>query len=169
MPETASLSLAVSNGDVILIIVFVTIPIAAIAFIANAGNAFRSIGKGGLSVEFESDNPHGLIDSGAGAEAAGVREDELRQMLEAKAYRQRARGETPLDVEEELAKVLTEQRPAAPSSSDPQLREEVRQLVVARNARRARQGKEPLDVDAEVERQLQELENLGQSSSGREP
>ncbi len=163
MPEAASLTLAVSNGDVILIIVFAAIPIAAIAFIANAGNAFKSIGKGGLSVEFESDNPHGLIDSGAGENEAAVNEAELRQMLEAKAYRQQARGETPLDVDEELAKALTEQRsPAAPSSGDPQLREEVRQLVVARNQRRARQGKEPLDVDAEVERQLQELENLGQ-------
>ena len=179
---------AVSNGDVILIIVFVTIPIAAIVFIANAGNAFKSIGKGGLSVEFESDNPHGLIDSGAGGgDDAAVNEAELRQMLEAKAYRQEARGETPLDVDEELAKALAEQRsPAAPSGGGPppagggrqqgggpqpppppprqgaQLREEVRQLVVARNERRARQGKEPLEVDAEVERQLQELENLGQ-------
>jgi hypothetical protein len=152
---------AVSNGEVILIIVFVTIPVAAIAFIANAGNAFRSIGKGGLSVEFESDNPQGMRDSGAEAEPAGAREDELRQMLEAKAYRQSARGETPLDVEQELARVLAE-KPAAPSNDDPALREEVRQLVVARNQRRARQGKEPLDVDAEVARQLRELENLGQ-------
>jgi hypothetical protein len=152
---------AVSNGDVILIIVFVTIPVAAIAFIANAGNAFRSIGKGGLSVEFESDNPQGMRDSGAEAEPSGAREDELRQMLEAKAYRQSARGETPLDVEQELARVLAE-KPAAPSNDDPALREEVRQLVVARNQRRARQGKEPLDVDAEVARQLRELENLGQ-------
>ncbi len=152
---------AVSNGDVILIIVLVTIPIAAIAFIANAGNAFKSIGKGGLSVEFESDLSQGMRDSGAEAEATGVREDELRQMLEAKAYRQQARGEQPLDVDAELQRLLTE-KPEAPSGGDPALREEVRQLVVARNERRARQGKEPLDVDAEVERQLAELENLGQ-------
>ena len=156
---------AISNGDVILIIVFAAIPIAAIAFIANAGNAFKSIGKGGLSVEFESDRPQqGLTDSGAGgASEAAINEAELRQMLEAKAYRQEARGETPLDVEEELAKALTEQRsPAAPGSDDAQLREEVRQLVTARNERRVRQGKEPVDVEAEVERQLRELENLGQ-------
>jgi hypothetical protein len=157
-------ALAITNGDVILIIVFVTIPIAAIAFIANAGNAFKSIGKGGLSVEFESDNPQGLIDSGAGGGSeAEINEAELRQMLEAKAYRQEARGETPRNVDEELENALAEHRsPASPGGSDPHLREEVRQLVVARNERRARQGKEPLDVDAEVERQLQELENLGQ-------
>jgi hypothetical protein len=156
---------AVTNGDVILIIVFVSIPIAAIAFIANAGNAFKSIGKGGLSVEFESDNAQqGLIDSGAGAaSAAEVNEAELRQMLEAKAYRQQSRGETPLNVDEELARALAEQRTPSPGGGDDaQLREEVRQLVNARNERRVRQGKEPLDVEAEVARQLRELENLGQ-------
>ena len=155
---------AISNGDVILIIVFVTIPIAAIAFIANAGGAFKSIGKGGLSVEFESDNPRGMIDSGAADVEARANEEELRQMLQAKAYRQEARGETPLDVDEELGKALAEQRspPLSGGTDDAQLREEVRQLVVARNDRRARQGKEPLDVEAEVERQLRELENLGQ-------
>jgi len=155
--------LAITNGDVILIIVFVTIPVAAIAFIANASKNFESIGKGGLSVEFESDNPQGLIDSGAGGGSeAEINEAELRQMLEAKAYRQEARGETPLNVDEELAKALAEQRAPQSTGNDAQLREEVRQLVVARNERRTRQGKEPLDVDAEVERQLQELENLGQ-------
>jgi hypothetical protein len=154
---------AVSNGDVILIIAFAAIPIAAIAFIANAGNAFKSIGKGGLSVEFESDNPRGLIDSGAADVEAQANEEELRQMLQAKAYRQESRGEAPLDVDEELAKALAEQRtPASPGGDDAQLREEVRQLVTARNERRGRQGKEPLEVEAEVERQLRELENLGQ-------
>jgi hypothetical protein len=156
---------AVSNGEVILIVVLVTIPIAAIAFIVNASSAFKSIGKGGLSVEFESDAPQGLTDSGlgGGGDPAGSNEAELRQMLEAKAYRQEARGETPLDVDAELERLLAEQRAApADPSADPQLREEVRQLVVARNERRARQGKEPLDVDAEVNRQLRELENLGQ-------
>jgi hypothetical protein len=163
VPETAFLAPAITNGDVILIIVVAAIPIAALAFILNAGDAFKSIGKGGLSVEFESDNPQGLIDSGAGEDTAAVNEAELRQMLEAKAYRQEARGETPLDVDEELAKALAEQRsPSSGGASDPQLREEVRQLVVARNERRARQGKEPLDVDAEIERQLRDLENLGQ-------
>jgi hypothetical protein len=163
VPPDAFVPTAISNGEVILIVVLVTIPIAAIAFIVNASSAFKSIGKGGLSVEFESDAPQGLTDSGIGGEPAGAREDELRQMLEAKAYRQSARGETPLDVDAELERLLTEE-PAAPAdpSADPALREEVRQLVVARNERRARQGKEPLDVDAEVARQLRELENLGQ-------
>ena len=83
-------------------------------------------------------------------------------MLEAKAYRQRSRGEPPLDVDAELAKLLAEAPRHRASSADPQLADEVRQLVVARNERRVRQGKEPLDVDREVERQLRELEGLGQ-------
>ena len=100
---------AVTNGEVIVIVVVVAIPLAAIAFIANAGNAFRSIGKGGLSVEFDSDADQELRDTGGG-ESAGVQVEELRQMLEAKAYRQQARGETPLDVDAELERLLAEQR-----------------------------------------------------------
>jgi len=154
--------IALSNGDIIMIIVFVAIPVAAVVFVLGAGGAFRSIGKGGLSVEFESDLGEGLRDSGAEASSAGDADAELRQLLEAKAYRQEARGETPLDVESELERLRAEQRTPTVSSADPALREEVRQLVVARNERRERQGKEPLDVDAEIERQLRDLENLGQ-------
>jgi hypothetical protein len=154
--------LGVSNGDIILIVVFIAIPIAAVFFALGAAGAFRSIGKGGLSVDFDSDYGEGLRDSGAEMGSASDADAELRQLVEAKAYRQSARGETPLDVEAELARLRAEQRSPSVSNADPALREEVRQLVVARNERRARQGKEPLDVDAEIERQLRDLENLGQ-------
>jgi hypothetical protein len=156
------LSLAITNGEVILIIVFAAIPIAAVAFIAGAGNALRQVGKGAFSVEFESDMPQKLRDTDAEAADLSEREDEIRQLLEAKAYRQESRGEEPIDIDSELDRLLSEESSAQRPSDDAALREEVRQLVVARNARRERQGKEPLDVDAEVERQLRELENLGQ-------
>jgi hypothetical protein len=154
------IALSLSTGDVILIVVLVTIPIALLTFALGAKNALDQVGKGQFSVEFESDLPSKVTDSDAegGPEA---REDEIRQMLEAKAYRQRARGEKGVDVNAELNRLLTE-APAVPAGTDAQLAEEVRQLVVARNERRARQGKEPLDVEQEVERQLRELENLGQ-------
>ena len=145
--------LALSNGEVILIVALAAIPIAGLAFAAGAGNAFRQIGKGRFSVEFEDDLPQKVRDSDAEA-SPDVREEEIRQLLEAKAYRQSSRGE-------ELGRLITDQAAAAPGE-DPALREEVRQLVIARNERRQRQGKEPLDVDAEIERQLRELENLGQ-------
>jgi hypothetical protein len=154
------LALSLSTGEAILIVVLVALPISLATFVLGAGNALKQIGKGQFAVEFDSDLPQRASD-GPRAGSGEAREAEIRQMLEAKAYRQRARGETPVDVEAELAKLLAD-RPPGSRGADPGLAEEVRQLVVARNERRMRQGKEPLDVDEEVERQLQELENLGQ-------
>jgi hypothetical protein len=154
----AALPLGLSDGEVILLVVFVAIPLAGIVFIAGAGNAYREIGKGGLSLDLESDHPQPMRDSGAGQ---AVAEEELRQLVEAKAYRQRARGEQPVDVDSEVERLLREQQ-APPVRQDAGLRDEVRQLVIARNERRVRQGKEPLDVDQEVDRQLRDLEGLGQ-------
>jgi uncharacterized iron-regulated membrane protein len=153
-------ALSLSTGEVILIIVFTTIPIALLTFILGAKNALDQVGKGQFAVEFERDLPSSITDSDA-EEGSGSREDEIRQLLEAKSYRQKARGEAPLDVDAELKRLLAEQ-PQQASGIDHRLVEEVRQLVVARNERRVRQGKEPLDVEEEVERQLRELENLGQ-------
>ncbi|OLE37000.1 MAG: hypothetical protein AUG48_05655 [Actinobacteria bacterium 13_1_20CM_3_68_9] len=153
-------ALSLSTGEVILIVVLAAIPVSLATFVFGAGNALKQIGKGQFAVEFDSDLPSRLIDSSP-APSGEAREAEIRQMLEAKAYRQQTRGEAPLDVEAELGKLLAE-RPAASPGVDRDLAEEVRQLVVARNERRVRQGKEPLDVDEEVRRQLRELENLGQ-------
>jgi hypothetical protein len=159
---TTEIPLAVSNGEVILIVVAIAIPISALAFVLGAGDALRQIGKGQFGVEFDADLRPTLPGSGTATDPPpAVREAEIRQMLEAKAFRQASRGEPPLDVEAELERLLAE-TPPAPTAGDRALRVEVRQLVVARNERRARQGKEPLDVEAEVNRQLRELENLGQ-------
>ena len=150
--------LALSNGDAIVIIVLVAIPAAALSF-AGAGTAFKQIGKGPLSIEQE------LPQKGSGAAPISreVRELEIRQLLEAKAYRQAQRGENQLDVDLELERLLAEERATGSGlRADAQLVAEVRELVEASNARRIRMGREPLDVDAEVERQLDELESLGQ-------
>jgi hypothetical protein len=150
--------LALSTGDVFLIAVVVAVPFAILSFALGAKGALGQIGKGPLSIEQEMPQSEG----GSSAAASGeVREAEVRQMVQAKAYRQAARGEEPLDVEAEVERLM-ETAPAPSLGGDAGLREEVRQLVVARNERRARRGEEPLDVDAEVERQLRELENLGQ-------
>ena len=153
-------ALSLSTGEVILIVVLVAIPISMATFIFGAGDALRQIGKGQFGVEFESDLPRPITDDSASA-SPHVREAEIRQMLEAKAYRQRARGGPELDVDAELARLLEGVHASRPQA-DPQLVEEVRQLVAARNERRVRQGKEPLDVDLEVARQLRDLESLGQ-------
>jgi hypothetical protein len=144
-----------------MIVVIATVPVALLTFALGARKALDEVGKGQFAVEFESDLPSKVSDSDADAATSATRDAEIRQLLEAKSYRQEARGEDPLDVDAELKRVL-EEKPKQASGIDRRLVEEVRQLVVARNERRARQGKEPLDVDEEVERQLRELENLGQ-------
>jgi hypothetical protein len=141
------LPIALSNGEVILLVVLVVAPIAAVAF-ARSGAVYREIGKGTFAMDRDGEGE----DLGAAMGRAAA-EAEVRQMLEAKAFRQRARGETPLDVDAELSRMAS--APAV-SGSDPALVAEVRQLVLARNARRVRQGREPLDVEAEVARSLRD-------------
>ena len=150
---------AVSNGEVLILIGALAVPIAALAFI-TVGPLLKSLGKGRFAMEMERPPPSTGGPVGSPASDSAAREAEIRQMLEAKAYRQSERGESPLDVEDEY-KRLTEEKPAT-LASDPGLVAEIRQLAVARNERRERQGKEPLDIDAEVERQLRELEDIGQ-------
>jgi hypothetical protein len=153
--------IGLAPGDVFLIVAAIAVPIAAIAFIL-VGPSLRQLGKGRFSVEFEHDLDQGTLrDSDAEAESDEVREEEIRQLVEAKAFRQAARGETPLNVETEVGRLLSD-RPVTDLAGDPTLVEEVRQLVIARNARRERRGEQPLDVETEVTRQLRELENLGQ-------
>ena len=135
---------------IVLVIVVALAALAAVGTLLGMGAQYRSIGKGGLSLD-EPDRPRGPApDSAAGrAEAAA----EIRQLVEAKSARREARGEAPLDVDAEIA-ALTRPPEAA---RDDALRDEVRQLVIASNERRERRGEPPLDVGAEVDRQLREL------------
>jgi hypothetical protein len=135
-------------GIVLIVVVAVAAIVAVVTFLGS-GRAYEQIGRGGLSLRDESDRP-----APEPLSAGGVRNEEIRQMLEARNARRVRRGEEPLDVEAELS-ALT--RPAV----DPTLALEIRQLVEARNARRLRQGREPLDVEAEVERRLRELAEEG--------
>jgi hypothetical protein len=130
-------------GTTIIVVSIVAVLAAAVSY-WGSGRMYKSIGSSDLVMRRETPP--------TAAGSAEARE-EIRQMLEAKSARREARGESPLDVEAELA-ALTE----GAHGADPGLREEVRQLVIARNERRVRQGKEPLDVEAEVERQLRSLE-----------
>jgi hypothetical protein len=85
------------------------------------------------------------------------REAEIRQLLTARSERLVRRGEAPLDIDVEMARIDGGGRDPSADSHDPALAEEVRQLVRARNERRARQGLDTLDVEAEVQRTLAEL------------
>jgi hypothetical protein len=132
-------------GIVIFAVVGISVVLAVVSlFFRN--RTYDQIGRGGIGDdrEIRTAAPSG------GYVDLGERDDEIRQMLEARNARHAARGEAQVDVEDELARLTA---PAA----DPALRAEVRELVIARNARREAKGDPPLDVDAEVERQLREL------------
>jgi hypothetical protein len=146
-------------GTVLILVVLLALPIGAIVFAMGAGGALRSIGKGDFAID--QDMPQSSGSSMAPVSPA-VREEEIRQFIQARSDRGVAKGRKPLNVDAEVKKLLEADEGGPGLGGDKQLREEVRQLVVARNERRKRQGKKALDVDKEIERQLRELENLGQ-------
>lgn len=132
-------------GIVLFVVVGASVIVALIT-LGSSRRAYDEIGKGGL---FEDDgNGRAGRDSHGGV--AGVRDEEIRQMLEAKNAHRARRGEAPLDVEQELA-ALTRPR------IDPALLAEIRDLIEARSARRVRRGEPPLDIDAELARKLLEF------------
>jgi hypothetical protein len=133
-------------GIVLFVVVGIGV-VVAIASLFGRGRLYDDIGRGGLSIGEDRDTR-----SDAAPTSRAVRDDEIRQMLEARNARRAARGEEPVDVEKELQELT---RP--PAAQDPEIMEEVRTLVEARNARRIARGEEPLDVEAEIERQLRDL------------
>ncbi len=149
------------------IVVFGTVGLSvvmSIVFMLSKGSMYDEIGSGGFPDEGEppgGGSPYGA----AGAEYDSIamspelqsaeREQEVRQMLQARSERRERRGEPALDVDAEAAKLLAAQ--PASAGHDAGIAEEVLQLVVARNERRERQGLEPLDIEAEVARTMAEL------------
>jgi hypothetical protein len=127
---------------VIWVVCIVAVVIALGALIASR-KTWEDFGKGHLAMD-RDEAPRGSVTE---------RDDEIRQLLEARNARRERRGEAPVDVDQELARLTA---PAV----DPELREEIRQLVVARNHRRVRAGKPPLDVEAEIEREIAGLQGL---------
>jgi hypothetical protein len=131
-------------------------------------NLYDQIGQGGLTLGDDRSAGHGYSESDDGldgvggfAEPSAEREREIRQMLQARSDRLVRRGERPLDIDAELAKLEGTDRFEAGALGDAPhdsgLALEVRQLVVARNERRRRQGQAPLDVETEIARTLAEL------------
>ena len=140
--------------DAFAFVVFAVVGIGVVVAIASLftrGRLYDDIGRGGLSIgEDRDERPRRASPAPV---SAAERDDDIRQMLEARNARRAARGEAPVDVEAEL-RALTRPPPAA---DDPEIVEEVRALVEARNHRRIARGKEPLDVEAEIARELRDL------------
>jgi hypothetical protein len=134
-------------GVVIWVVCILAAVIAVLALLSNRGT-WDDFGKGHLTLDSEA-----MPTPRAGSAALRERDDEIRQMLEARNARRLRRGEDPIDIEQELNR-LTAPR------IDPELRQEIRDLVKARNYRRTRAGKAPLDVEAEVEREISRLGDL---------
>lgn len=156
MPVAMS-AVAIDNGTVLVLIALIAIPFAAFSF-SRAEQAYRSIGKGALSIDQDLPVPRYMRRPEAAIDPE-IQAAEVRQMLEAKASRLERRGETPIDVEAETTRLLSSAETPTSTSArqDAELRAEVRQLVVTRNERRMRSGLEPLDVEAETDRQLGDL------------
>jgi hypothetical protein len=123
--------------------------VIGVAALMYSGRTWDDYGKNQLVMDHElSRGPQ------PGSAAASVeRDDEIRQLLEARNARRARRGEAPLDVEDELRRLTAPQ-------IDADLRQEIRDMVIARNHRRARSGKPPLDVDAEVAQRIADLADL---------
>lgn len=153
MPSALA-SVAIDSGTVLVLIALIAVPFAAFSF-SRAGEAYRSIGKGAMSIDQDLPLPRHMRPPEATADPA-VQAAEVRQMLEAKASRLRRHGEVPIDVEAEASRLLAPAAEPVTSGArqNAELRAEVRQLVSSRNERRMRSGLEPLDVEAETERQL---------------
>ncbi len=120
--------------------------VIALVLLALSGRTWSEFGRNTLLMERHD----GLSRGAPSAAAIAERDTEIRQLLEARNARRARRGEAPIDVEAELARLT------APAI-DGELRQEIRDLVIARNHRRARRGEPPLDVESEVAREIAAL------------
>jgi hypothetical protein len=141
------------TGKAVVVLLFtgVAAPVAGL-LLRRVSGSWDSVGKGQFAIEQQLPPTPRYLGQPAPAVDPAIQAAEVRQMLEAKQERQKRRGEAPIDVPAEVARLLSE--PIEAPSQDAELRAEVRQLVVTRNERRLRQGIEPLDVEAETDRQL---------------
>jgi hypothetical protein len=135
-------------GPVLFVVCAVSIAGAFLA-LALTGKTWDEYGKNRLVMDRDLPREPAL----GSAAALLERDTEIRQLLEARNARRLRRGEPPVDIEQELARLT------APEI-DAELRSEIRDLVIARNHRRARVGKAPLDVEAEIEREIASLSAL---------
>ncbi len=136
--------------EIVILAVIVGGVALAVMLLITTASTWRDYGRGHLSMEHDTSLASGSADE-------LEREQEIRQLLEARNELRNRRGRPVVDVEREL------QRLTAPKI-DAALREEIRELVIARNHRRQRVGKPPLDVEAEVERRVAEFSEGGASS-----
>jgi hypothetical protein len=139
---------------IVIVAVVVVAGLVGVATLLSSRSAYDHIGRSGMVLDHEA----GAIDGMSAGDP--LRDEEIRQMLEAANARRAAQGK-PLLALEDLAgpPAVAKRPPDRPSSrdavvADEGLRAEVRAFVIARNERLIARGKPPLDVEAEVDRRL---------------
>ena len=145
---------------VLIVLIVVVIPVAAFAF-SRSGKGLEELGKGTFAIDREEPSKQG---GAPPPQDPAEQEAEVRQMVEASAWRRRQRGEEAIDTDAEIQRLLSGGEVAgdsggAESTEDPetrQIREEIRQLIEANNERRERRGEAPRDVGEAVERRPRE-------------
>ncbi len=165
-------------GDVLWAVLALGV-LAAIWAMATSGQQWEAYHKRGLFMESAQPTAARPVSSEV---AAAERASEIRQMVEASNARRARRGEVPLDVDAEVARLTADPDPdpdpagtgtgtgtaSAPArrEADPEVEDEVRALVALRNQRRVRRGEAPLDIEAEVRRELAGLGMTQRSAQG---
>lgn len=132
-------------GIVIFSVVGISGLIAIATFVFGGAPPHSTIGGNAFTV------------ADAGPETAEMREDDVRQMLEARNQRRIARGESPGDVDAELRDLLAPQQDRA---LDGEVLAEVQAIVSARQARRRRRGRPEGDFDAEVDELVRSIADV---------
>jgi hypothetical protein len=135
-------------GTVVFVVCGVGVVGAVLSLVFSA-KTWDEYGKHHLLMDSE----HPRSAPSGSSSALVERDEEIRQLLEARNARRRRRGEPEVDVEAEIARLTAPQ-------IDAELRSEIRDLVIARNHRRARQGKPPLDIEVEIQREIDDLSHL---------
>src|SRR4051794_38688005 len=118
---------ALQKGAALLIFTGVAAPLIGL-LLKRVGGGWETMGGGPFAILNE--RPRKRAAGGQQVDPA-LQAAEIRQMLEAKSERRRRRGEVPLDVEAEAARLLAAaERPRGQDAIDAELEAEVRQLVV---------------------------------------
>ncbi len=98
-----------SAFGVVLFVVVVFGAVAAVISFFGSSKLYGQIGRGAMSLnENMEDPPKRSTDSRSAAVVSAERDDEVRQLLTARNERRSRRGETPLDVEAEVARQLAD-------------------------------------------------------------
>jgi hypothetical protein len=98
--------MAIDSGTILVLIALIAVPFAAFSF-TRSGEAYRSIGKGALSIDDDLPVPRHFGGAEQTTDPAELRA-EVRQLVVSGNERRVRRGLQPLDVEAETERQLAD-------------------------------------------------------------